>query len=227
MELVNKIQQSLQLRTNKSCPRVVLIDYFLTKLDFLAGYLCDAAVIHYAMLLPLRLLLTVTIVIMLSLSWFISSLWLWLDCERFKLRSAMSVICLDWCRIISPGSFLVKSLSLLLWLIKSRLLDWHCWLICVDVIEVDERSWAGVWTAEGDDDNCVVELLLMLWPFLWAGFIRLLHEWVVCDAKAWLLLIIPCNSLNTLVVLSLLALGDKTVLLQCGKRISLSHCKSR
>lgn len=65
-----------------------------------------------------------------------------------------------WCRLTPDDRLLPKLPSLLLWLIKIRLLGRHCWLICAVIVG---RGWKDVWVVDNDDDvNCIGELLLLL-----------------------------------------------------------------
>lgn len=137
---------------------------------------------------------------------------MWLSC--FQAFSWVSC----WYKLISRDEFLLK-LSSLLSLIKSRLLVWHCWLICVVVVSVaaDESSWIGVLALDCGDDNCVTELLtFVLWllpRFDGSALNRLLQAWWDDgDVEVGMLLIIPVRWLKMLPVVSLDVLFDKTVL---------------
>lgn len=69
-------------------------------------------------------------------------------------------------RLIPFDEFLPTSKSSwFLWLIRRPLLGWQCWLWSVIVGMDCETVWMDVWTADSGDDNCVIELLLLL--MLW------------------------------------------------------------
>lgn len=151
----------------------------------------------------------------------------WFFDESFALVSTLVEMWLSWFQVFSWVSFcwyelvpcdeFLPKLSSLPSLIRSRLLVWHCWLICVVVVStvVDESSWIGVLTLICGDDNCVIELLtLVLWlPSVDGSTLnRLLQAWWDDgDVEVGMLLIIPVRWLKMLPVVSL-ALFDKTVL---------------
>lgn len=148
---------------------------------------------------------------------------LWLSC--FQVFSWVSSC---WYKLISRDEFLPKFSSLLRWLIKRRLLVWHCWLIC-DVAfsdAADDSVRRGMLSLDSGDDNCVIELLpLVLWllpRFDGTAFNRLLQAWWDDgDVEVGILLIIPVRWLKMLPVVSLDGLFDKTVLrwdLKSGRR---------
>lgn len=148
---------------------------------------------------------------------------IWLSC--FQVFSWVSSC---WYKLMSRDEFLPKLSSLLLWLIKRRLLVWHCWLICVVAVSVaaDDNSWIGVFALDSGDDNCVIELLpVLLWllpRFDGTALNRLLQAWWDDGAvEVGRLLIIPVRWLKMLPVVSLDVLFDKTVLrwdLKSGRR---------
>jgi hypothetical protein len=119
---------------------------------------------------------------------------------------------------MSRDEFLPKLLSLLLWLIKRRLLVWHCWLICAVAVsvEADDSSRRGVLSPDRGDDNCVIELLpLVLWllpRFDGTALNRLLQAWWDDVVEVGMLFIIPVRWLKMLPVVSLVGLFDRTVL---------------